>query len=81
MVTTTCPLCHTAIDVYQSAVNSKYKAKFQMPALAITQLIAVALGLDYKQAALHGNVVSAKKLLAPYFASKAQAAAAETPTA
>jgi heterodisulfide reductase subunit B2 len=81
MVTTTCPLCHTALDVYQPAVNSKYKAKFQIPALAITQLIAVALGLDFKQAALAGNVVSPKKLLAPYFASKVQAAAAETPTA
>lgn len=81
MVTTTCPLCHTALDVYQSAVNSKYKAGFKMPVLAITQLIAVALGMDFKQAALPGNVVSPKKLLAPYFASKPQAVPAETPTA
>ena len=79
MVTTTCPLCHTAVDVYQSAVNSKFKTKYNLPALAITQLIAVAIGLDFKKAALDGNVVSPKKLLAPYF--KPQAAAVETPGA
>lgn len=80
MVTTTCPLCHTALDVYQSAVNSKFKSGYKMPVIAITQLIAVALGLDFKAAALNGNVVSPKKLLEPYFSARPQAAAAETPT-
>jgi heterodisulfide reductase subunit B len=79
MVTTTCPLCHTALDVYQSAVNSKFKAHFNLPVIAITQLIAVAIGLDFKAAALTGNVVSPRKLLEPYFASKPQAAPAEIP--
>jgi heterodisulfide reductase subunit B2 len=81
MVTTTCPLCHTALDAYQSTINSKYKAKYNMPILAITQLIAVAMGMDFKKAALTGNVVSPRKLLAPYFNPKPQTAAAEAPSA
>jgi len=81
VVTTTCPLCHTALDVYQSTVNSKFKTRYNMPALAITQLIAVAMGLGFNQSALDGNVVSPKKLLAPYFSPSPQAAAAEAPAA
>ena len=78
MVTTTCPLCFTALDVYQSAVNSKFKKKFNLPVLAITQMIAIALGLDIKASGLDGNVVSPKKLLKPYLTSKPQAARVET---
>lgn len=81
MVTTTCPLCHTALDAYQSTVENKFKAKYKMPVLAITQLIAVALGLDPKKAGLSGNVVSPDKLLSPYLSHKPKATAAETPSA
>lgn len=77
MVTTTCPLCHTALDVYQSAVNRKFKSNFNLPVLAITQLIGFAIGLDYKTAALSGNIVSAKKLLTPYSSSRLEAVKAE----
>jgi heterodisulfide reductase subunit B len=79
MVTTTCPLCHTALDVYQPAVNSKFKTRYNIPVLAITQLIAVALGFDFNKSALGGNVVSPKKLLQPYFTAMAQSAPAKTP--
>jgi heterodisulfide reductase subunit B len=79
IVSTTCPLCHTALDAYQSAVNNKFKTKFNLPVLAIPQLIAIALGLDSKAAALDGNIVSPRKLLAPYFSGKsADPAAVET---
>ena len=71
IVSTTCPLCHTALDAYQPAVNSKYKTHFNLPVLAVPQAIAVALGLDFKSAALDGNIVSPKKLLDPYFSGKA----------
>lgn len=70
IVSTTCPLCHTALDAYQPTVNGKYKTNYNLPVLAIPQLIAVALGLDFKSAALDGNVVTPKKLLQPYFNSK-----------
>ena len=79
IVSTTCPLCHTALDVYQPAVNSKFKTRFNLPVLAIPQLIAVALGFDFKQAALDGNIVSPRKLLNPYFNGNAPIAADREP--
>ena len=78
MVTTTCPLCFTALDVYQATVNSTFKAKFNLPVLAITQMIAVALGLDFNTSGLGGNVVSPRKLLKSFPVSKPQAAGIET---
>ena len=78
IVSTTCPLCFTALDVYQAVVNSTFKKKFNLPVLAITQMIAIALGLDIKASALDGNVVSPNKLLKPYLSAKPQAAGVET---
>ena len=79
MISTTCPLCHTALDAYQMLVNSKFKAGFNMPIIAITQLIGIALGLDFKAAALGGNIVSPKKLLKPYFSARPQEVKVESP--
>lgn len=67
IISTTCPLCHTALDAYQPSVNGKFKTRFNIPVLALPQAIAVALGLDFKSSALDGNVISPKKLLDPYF--------------
>ncbi|MCX6004227.1 MAG: CoB--CoM heterodisulfide reductase iron-sulfur subunit B family protein [Chloroflexi bacterium] len=80
IVSTTCPLCHTALDAYQSKVNSKFKTKYNLPVLAISQFIAIALGLDFKASALEYNIVSPRKLLAPYFSGKASLAKAESAT-
>ena len=81
MITTTCPLCHLALDGYQPSVNSKYRTKFNLPSLAITQAIAFALGLDFKTAGLNGNIISPKKLLEPFMTAQPQPAKVETPTA
>lgn len=81
MITTTCPLCHLALDGYQPAVNAKYKTKFNLPALAITQAIAFALGLDFKTAGLNGNITSPNKLLEPFMTAQSEPAKAETPAA
>lgn len=79
ITTTTCPLCFTALDAYQASVNSKFKTNYKIPIMAITQLIAVALGLDYKTAALDGNISSPKKLLEAHFSSRQQASASQSP--
>jgi heterodisulfide reductase subunit B len=73
VVSTTCPLCHTALDAYQPAVNSKYKTHYNLPVLALPQAIAVALGMDFKTSALDGNIVSPRKLLDPYLSGKVTA--------
>jgi len=71
IASTTCPLCHTNLDACQGMARRRFKASYNLPVLAITQLIGAALGLDYKALGLDKNVVSPKKVLAPYM-SKAQ---------
>jgi len=66
IASTTCPLCHTNLDAYQGVAKSRFKANYNLPVLAITQLIGVALGLDYRALGLHKNTVSPKDVLAPY---------------
>ncbi len=63
---TPCPLCHINLDVYQSQVNSKFKTKYNLPVLFLTQLIGVALGIPADALALSRNVVSPMRVLAPY---------------
>jgi heterodisulfide reductase subunit B2 len=60
---TPCPLCQTNLDAYQSRVNSKYKTKFNIPVLYITQLIGLALGLDAEKLGLKSNIVSPRAVL------------------
>jgi len=66
IASTTCPLCHTNLDACQGMARRRFKANYNLPVLAITQLIGVALGLDYKALGLDKNVVSPKKVLAPH---------------
>ncbi len=66
MVTTLCPLCFTNLDAYQSRVNSKFKTKFNMPILAISQIMGVAFGLEPQVLGLDKNIVPVTKVLAPY---------------
>ena len=78
-ITTTCPLCHLALDGYQPAVNRKYKTNFNIPALAISQAIAFALGFDFKTSGLNGNITSPQKLLEPFRVTPSQPAEAKIP--
>lgn len=66
IVLTTCPLCYTSLDVYQKEVNKKFKTKFNIPILPITQLVGIALGLDYKTLGLDKNIISPRELLKPF---------------
>lgn len=65
-IVTVCPLCRTNLDAYQSRVNSRFKANFDLPILFMTQLIGVGLGIDHKALGLSKSVVSPTKVLAPY---------------
>lgn len=62
-ITTPCPLCQMNLDAYQAKVNSKYKTRFNLPVFFISQLIGVALGLDYTALGLQTNIISPYKLL------------------
>jgi heterodisulfide reductase subunit B len=54
-----CPLCHTNLDARQFQM----KLETDMPVLYFTQLMAIALGLPEKDAALNKNLVDPRPLL------------------
>jgi heterodisulfide reductase subunit B len=60
---TPCPLCQTNLDAYQSRVNARFRTDYKLPVLFITQLIGLALGVDYKALGLNTNIVSPREVL------------------
>ncbi len=60
VIAVACPLCHTNLDARQFQMELEEP----MPVLYFTQLMALALGLPPKAAALHKNLVDPRPLLA-----------------
>ncbi|UCD42438.1 MAG: heterodisulfide reductase subunit B, partial [Chloroflexota bacterium] len=54
-----CPLCHTNLDARQFQMGLDY----ELPIIYFTQLMALALGLPQKKAALNKNLVDPRPLL------------------
>lgn len=54
-----CPLCHTNLDARQTQMHLAEP----LPVLFITQLMAVAMGLDEKETALKKNLIDPRPLL------------------
>jgi heterodisulfide reductase subunit B len=63
---TPCPLCQINLDAYQSLVNRRFKTKYNLPVLFLTQLVGVALGIRPEELGLSRNIVSPMRVLAPY---------------
>ena len=63
---TVCPLCQTNLDAYQSRVNKRFKANFNIPILFFTQLLGVALGLSGEDLGLKTSIVPTEKVLTKY---------------
>jgi len=63
---TPCPLCQINLDAYQGQVNSRFKTKYNLPVLFLTQLIGVALDIKPNALGLSRNIVSPARVLAPY---------------
>jgi heterodisulfide reductase subunit B2 len=59
VIAVSCPLCHTNLDARQFQM----KLGEPMPVMFFTQLMAIALGLPTKTAALHKNLVDPRPLL------------------
>jgi heterodisulfide reductase subunit B len=59
LIAVACPLCHTNLDARQFQM----KLEAPLPVLYFTQLMALALGLPEKAAALHKNLVDPRPLL------------------
>ena len=54
-----CPLCHTNLDARQFQMGLEE----EMPVMYFTQLMALALGLPEREAALNKNLVDPRPLL------------------
>ena len=59
-----CPLCQANLDGRQRQIEEKYKTSYRLSILYITQLMALAFGLDEKSTALAKNLVDPRPLLA-----------------
>lgn len=62
-VVVACPLCHMNLDARQDQIPIEKRPGGNMPILYFTQLMAVALGLSEKEAALGKNMVDPRPLL------------------
>jgi heterodisulfide reductase subunit B len=64
--TTLCPLCFTNLDANQGHIRNRAGNKFNMPILALTQLMGIAFGLKPKELGLNKNISPAVKAMEPY---------------
>jgi len=53
-----CPMCHSNLDLRRPAIDEFLGQKHKIPAMFITQVIGLALGLDPKALGLHRHMVS-----------------------
>jgi len=63
VIATPCPLCQQNVEMYQDAINKKYGTNFNIPVVFYSQLMAVAFGMDAKDAALDHNMIKPLKLV------------------
>jgi len=63
---TLCPLCFTNLDANQSRIKNRHGKNFEMPVMALTQLMGVAFGLKPKELGLNKNISPVLKALDPY---------------
>ena len=64
---TLCPLCFTNLDANQGRIKSRNGKNFNMPIIALTQLMGIAFGLSPKELGLDKNISPAMKALEPYY--------------
>lgn len=62
-VVTTSPLCHTALDIYQSKAEKMSGRRIDIPVLHVEQLLALAFGASPTQAGLDRHMVSTDGLM------------------
>ena len=61
---TVCPMCAMNLEMYQDRINDAYGTDFDVPIVYLTQLMAVAFGMDLKKdAALNYNVIPPEGVL------------------
>ena len=59
-----CPMCHMALDAYQSRVERQLGEQLALPIFYFTQLLGLALGIDERLLGLERLIVSPARVLA-----------------
>lgn len=73
IVSTLCPLCFTNLDAFQRNFVSETGKKFNIPIIALSQLMGLAFGLSPEALGLNKHVTPVDKVLAPYYRAKKEA--------
>lgn len=60
---TACPLCHFNLDLRQARLNKRFGTSFNLPVFYFTQLLGVAMGLDYGELCLYSHYIDPRNLL------------------
>jgi heterodisulfide reductase subunit B len=58
MVTLACPMCHMALDVYQSKSENIIKTSLDIPVVYFSQLMGLAFGIDKSKLGFDRHIVS-----------------------
>ncbi len=58
-----CPLCHANLDLRQIEIDKHYNKKYNLPIFYFSELVALALGEDYKNLALDKHIIDPFSLL------------------
>ncbi len=63
IIATVCPLCQMNLEAYQDVVNKKFKTKFNIPILYLTQVLGYVFGIDKDRLGINQNFINADKVL------------------
>jgi heterodisulfide reductase subunit B len=63
VIVSTCPMCTFNIDHKQAEIKAKYLDFKEIPVLYCTQVLGMALGLDYRMLGFEQNFVNPEPLL------------------
>ncbi|MBN1922547.1 MAG: CoB--CoM heterodisulfide reductase iron-sulfur subunit B family protein [Anaerolineae bacterium] len=61
-VTLACPMCHTALDLYQHKAERAVGRELDLPVLYFTQLLGLALGIEASRLGFKRHIVSPARL-------------------
>ncbi len=71
-----CPMCQLNLDAYQGRVANHFNKNYQLPIIFFTQLLGVALGLDFQQLAIGKEIVPAGPVIQAKLSAQAAGASA-----
>lgn len=67
-VVTSSPLCHTALDIYQSKIESVTGERFRLPLIHVEQLLGLGFGGTPRQLGMDRHLVPVEGMLRKYVA-------------